>query len=113
MNIDDSTWIPIHSGVHNKTASPWEEFSVVLPFPTDKIIVTVNLLSFQPTWTRAGYVYQSWSKSLTASVLTAKNFIPLNKPICCSVEKLAVSTLWVRTMDWIDGFQLIVEARSL
>ena len=109
MRLDQSTWQLVHDGTHIKT-DPYERVPVALSFPTDRLIVSINLLDLTKDWVRGGYCLQFWPRGL-GQTLVIRRFMFLNQPTIVAVEPLAASTLFVETYHYILEFGLTVEAR--
>lgn len=110
MKLDDYQWEEIHNDAHNvgTATAPVEVF---LPFPSDRIIVTVLTLEPHPSWHKAGRIYHYWRRLITDEVEILNEYLPL------SVEKLyyiePCNTSFIRFLfePWINEVIIQIEAK--
>ena len=110
MRLDESNWTTIHQGTHRKN-DPYERIPIALNFPSDRLIVSINLLDLTKSWVRAGWLIQFWPRGM-AQVLIVRRFLTLNQETVVQIEPLAYSNLFIETFEYIEEFGLIVEARQ-
>lgn len=106
--IDQGNWSIIHDQLHNNTGYN-QAVSINLNIPTDKIIVTLNNLTSNTNWVRAGYIEQNWNRMLTEVLLT-KKYLALSTPTLIYLEPVANSILRIKTVDWVKEVGIVIEA---
>ncbi|AFZ12626.1 hypothetical protein Cri9333_1741 [Crinalium epipsammum PCC 9333] len=105
--IDQGNWSVIHDQLH--FVQPNQAVSVVLNFPTDKLIVTLNNLTVAANWIKAGSVEQEWNR-LLVPVLLMRKTLSLSTPTLVYLEPVATSTLRFKTVNWLTDIGITIEA---
>lgn len=111
MRLDESTFIKVHDSFHNVSTSN-QTFPVVLPFVTDKAIITVTAPEATKNWYTAGYLKQYWSDAFS-SVLISRTKLPLSQTFLVTLEPVNNCILRFEPVEWIGSFYLTVEVRTL
>ena len=108
LRLDQSEWILISDRIYAKT-DPWEEFPIVLPYPCDRAIVSVNVTA-RPSWVQSGGVTQRWQR-LIIPIEVAYSSLKLSTPKVIKLEPVENSTLWFWSHHWITELNISVEVR--
>jgi hypothetical protein len=109
LRLDQSDWILlVDRGFQKKEFD--EEIPINIPFPVDRAIVSMNVLTGKPSWVKGGGVTQRWSR-LLVPVEVSYFSLALSQPKKINLEPVENSVLWFWSHHWITDLQIVVEVR--